>query len=160
MKPYIYISIVFIVIIAGLHFFYYTPDKTNAVKEAKEQCAKDTDTVLVKGDTVIQYRDNFITVTKREVIKIGDTLNTSFDSTFVSGRDSISLTANVKIIDGFADWLVNLKHKDAELFRTDTITVYTPKYIETVIKEKDWKIITYSYIAGIVTTITLLFLFN
>jgi hypothetical protein len=139
----------------ALHFFYYTPEINKAYKEGKEQCAKDTDSIYIKGDTVVQYQERVITVTKKEVIRIGDTVKTSLDSVLVSGNDEIKVHAEVSIIDNVADWFLNVEHKDAEILRIDTLKTYYPKYIETIVEKTDWFKITMAYVGGALTAVIL-----
>jgi hypothetical protein len=152
-----YIIGILILIPIALHFFYYSPEIEKSFKEGKEQCEKDTDSIYIKGDTVIQYVDRFITLTKREVITIGDTTTTDFDTTFVSGKDTISIGAVVSIVDNVAEWFMDIEHKDAETMRIDTVKTYYPKYIETVVEKTDWFKITIAYVAGVASAVILFF---
>ena len=155
-----------VLLLIGFYLFIHIPEKEESYKRGLEQCQKDTDTVVVHGKPTIEYRDtSFASIESVESFETDTllTLNTSFDTTTVSGKDTIGIKTNTRVevkkeggtwdlSNPLAFWELEIEHKDFEQL-PDTIKIYTPKYIETVIEEIDWKANMFSFIGGIILTI-------
>lgn len=153
-----------IIIILALYFFEYKPALQKEYKRGLAECLKDTDTIKVPGKPFIDYRDTSFHKTKPAVTIESDSLlniTSNFDTVFVSGKDTLTTKSKIKIrvikkqgawdiINPIAEWLQDFSHKDYQQL-PDTITIYTPKYIDVSIKETNWLITGLSYILGIVT---------
>jgi hypothetical protein len=158
-------------LIAGIlftvfYFLIYKPELENEFKRGLAQCEKDTDTLYLPGKDSIVYRDTSFSTNKPVQIKDNDSLltfTTSFDTSFVSGKDTISNKTEVQIkvkkendkwnlVDVPATWLQSYGHKDY-IQQPDTMKIYFPKYIEIPIKETNWLITTIAYVAGVLSAI-------
>ena len=155
-----------IVLTLALYFLVYVPDVDKAYKKGLDECYKETDTVIIKSDPVIEYRDT--SFTSREPVEVEDkdtslTLISSMDTTYQSGMDSIYLQVTgiyhiKKDSSGWntqniiADWFSRIVHRDYTPI-PDTVKIYTPKYIEKVEVKNNWLITLISYLAGIASAI-------
>lgn len=158
-------------LIAAFYFFVWTPTLESEYKRGLAQCEADTDTTFLPGKDSLIYRDTSFAVDKPVIFEETDsllTLTTSFDTTFVSGKDTIENRAEVKIEikkendkwnieDLSAQWDVELKHMDF-IQAEDTLKIYYPKYIETVTKETNWLVSGIAYVAGVISAILIFFL--
>ena len=158
-------------LLIGFYLFIHIPEKEESYKRGLEQCQKDTDTVVVHGKPTIEYRDtSFASVEPVESLETDSllTFNTSFDTTTVSGKDTIGVKAETKIeikkengfwnlVTPLAFWDVEIVHKDFEQL-PDTVKIYTPKYIETVVEKINWKANLFSFGAGIIVAILIFWL--
>lgn len=151
-----------ILLLAAFYFFEYKPSIKNARIEGYRagliEYESNTDTLIIHGKDSIVYRDRFITIEKPVKDSIG-LLTSSFDSTLVSGKDTISTKTIVSINPSTsrANWNFEIKHKDyAQL--PDTIKIYTPKYIDKVIIENNWLYNLIAYVGGLVTAAILFLL--
>ncbi len=160
-------------IVVAFYFFVWKPTLESEFKRGLTQCEKDTDTLYLPGKDSIVYRDTSFSANKPVLVKDDDsllTLTTSFDTTFVSGKDTISNRAEVKIavkkengiwdiLKPVADWIENYTHKDF-VQQPDTIKIYFPKYVEIPVKETNWLIAGLAYVGGVITAIIIFFLAN
>jgi hypothetical protein len=154
------------ILFAVFYFLIYKPELESEFKRGLAQCEKDTDTLFLPGKDSIFYRDTSFSANKPVQVKDDDSLltfTTSFDTSFVSGKDTINNEAKVKIevkkengkwnlIDVPAIWLQNYGHKDY-VQQPDTIKIYFPKYVEIPIKETNWLITTVAYVGGVLSAI-------
>jgi hypothetical protein len=155
------------------YFLVYKPELESEFKRGLAKCEKDTDTLYLPGKDSVVYRDTSFSVNKPVQVKDDDsslTLTTSFDTTFVSGKDTIINNSEVKISikkkegkwnveNQIAEWLSKYGHKDF-MQAPDTIKIYFPKYIEVPIKETNWLITGIAYVAGVVTSLVLFLIAN
>jgi len=158
-------------LIAAFYFFIWIPNLEKEYKRGLSQYEADTDTTYLPGKTKIIYRDTSFVSTQSVSAEETDsllTLTSSFDTTFVSGKDTIETKSEVNIEikkeegtwnikNPITEWLTEIKHKDFEQ-QPDTVKIYFPKYIEIVVKETNWLISGIAYIAGVISAITI-FLF-
>lgn len=158
-------------VIAAFYFFVWTPALESEYKRGLSQCEADTDTTYLLGKTKIIYRDTSFATTQPVSAEETDsslTLTTSFDTTFVSGKDTIETKAEVNIEvkkengnwnvkNPIAEWLTKIKHKDFEQ-QPDTVKIYFPKYIETVVEETNWLITGIAYVSGVISAILIFLL--
>lgn len=163
------------ILIAGLlgaafYFFIYKPALQSEYKRGLEQCRADTDTLYSPGKDSVVYRDTSFSAIKPVIAEETDSLlslATSFDTTVVFDKDSISISSDVKInIDNIenilsrkltASWLTKITHKDFQK-APDTLKVFYPRYIETIKKETNWMLTGIAYVAGVLSAIAIFFL--
>jgi hypothetical protein len=89
-----------------------------------------TETEYIQGRDSIIYEDRWYPLEIEKPVfidKEDSTIKSSFDSTFVSGKDSISIKAEVRIKDSIAKWFMDIKHRDAETIRVDTLKITETK---------------------------------
>jgi hypothetical protein len=158
-------------LIAGIlfvvfYFLIYKPELESEFKRGLAQCEKDADTLYLPGKDSIVFRDTSFSANKPVQVQDDDSLLTfitSFDTSFVSGKDTITNDAKVMIevkkengkwnlIDVPATWLQYYRHKDF-VQQPDTIKIYFPKYVEIPIKETNWLITAIAYVGGILSAI-------
>jgi len=122
-----------ILLVGGLLGWYVKPEKT---------CPLIQDTLYIKGDTllvpypveIIKWRE------KQPAVKTSEGYTAVFDSEFVSHKDTIGINTLVSFNDSskIFDMDMDVKHKDFESIRVDTIKV---NYIETKeieVNNPDW----------------------
>jgi hypothetical protein len=122
-----------ILLVGGLLGWYVKPEKT---------CPIIQDTLYVQGDTllvpypveIIKWRE------KQPAVIIEKEYTAKFDSEFVSHRDTIDIKSIIGFDDSskIFDMDMDVKHKDFESIRVDTIKV---NYIETKeieVNNPDW----------------------
>jgi hypothetical protein len=156
------------ILIVIFYFVIYQPALESEYKRGLSQCEKDTDTLYVPGKDSIVYRDTSFSTNKPVQIKDNDSLltfTTSFDTSFVSGKDTITNKAEIKIKvkkendkwdlkNVFSKWFMNYEHKDFTQ-QPDTMKIYFPKYIEIPIKETNWLITSIAYASGVLSAIVI-----
>lgn len=137
-----------ICLILALYFFYHLPALNKEHERGLNECLAGRDTVEIPGKDSIIYRDTSFTHAAPVIIEKKDsiiTVKSKFDSSFVSGKDSISFKSAVEIkihsdsiknqdgsIPGvIAKWLMEIRHKDWAA-SPDTIKIikYKDKFIE------------------------------
>ena len=163
-----------ILILLGVGFYHllYLPSLKNEYQRGWNDCAVQKDTVLLPGKPIIENRDTSFAVQKpiiREKTQNNSTkdsinvLTSIFDTTMVSGNDTISTHALVSIkIDehnnaSIADWIMKIKHADY-IPSPDTMKIYVPKLIEKIVTETNWLVNGIAYVAGVITATILFFL--
>ncbi len=135
-------------IIGGLAYLYLQHQINDAYKRGLAQCAKDTDTLIVRTPPIIKYRDTSYTAQTPVTQTQNDSVfsfETKFDTTAVFDQDSIQthstaiITLNIKSkkVDKFAKWVQKINYRKFEQ-QPDTVKIYTPKYITTVEKQTNW----------------------
>lgn len=180
MKEYLVGFAIALILALAIFFFYIVPERNKIEKKINEayhkglnECLGSPDTVFLPGEPKIIYRDTSLHSSAPAVISQKDSvikITSSFDSTFVSGKDSISIESNVefyaegpsnildKIKNAQTHLLMNISHKDYEA-APDTIKIQVPKYIETVTVETNWLALFLSFLLGGISGILLFFLF-
>jgi hypothetical protein len=165
-----------ILLILGLYLFIYLPDTKDAYNRGKAECERDIDTVRIPGKPEIVYRDTTI-INMISPVEVTETdsgninLYSSIDTSIVSGKDTISIqvtnsqelnlselieSEQGKIKGILAKWFMKVEHKDY-VSPTDTIKIFTPKYVTEVKVETNWLITTIAYVAGLVSAIIIFF---
>lgn len=164
----------------AIFFFYIVPERKKveekieaAYQKGLNEAVANTDTVLIPGKPIIEYRDTSYSSNNPVNVEKNDTtfyLITSADSTFISGKDEIgvqsTVSIDIEIKDGKplldlvpdASWFFRIRHKDFEQ-TPDTVVIEVPKFIKEVQLEDNWMLITLSYIGGALTAL-LLFLIS
>jgi hypothetical protein len=149
-------------LIAVLYFLWFKPALKDEYEKGLAQCEADTDTLYLPGEDSVAYRDT--SFFNYELVQVKDTdsllmLESSFDTSFVSGKDTITNKSNVVInvkknLDGWniknlaAKWLSAFTHKDFTPL-PDTIKTYYPKYITTLKEVINWTYVTIAFVAGV-----------
>jgi hypothetical protein len=118
-----------------------------------KQCPVIKDTLYVKGDTIlVPYPVEVIKWKERKpAVKENDSIYTqTFDSSFVSHKDTIRIEAGVEFNESAKTFSMDMeiKHKNYESFRIDTIKV---NYIE--MKEVDDPLWKYTTVVGLLLLI-------
>lgn len=152
---------------ALLYFFYFIPEIDKSYKKGLTDCEKDT--VYLPGKDSTVYRDTSFHATKPVKVKVKDSVITaisSYDTTFVSGKDTLSITSTVimkltepyDVFNNVAEWFSKVKHKDF-VEAPDTIKIYETKEVP-VLEEIEWyRTDTFAYIVcGTVYILTLIVL--
>jgi len=162
MKDILVTSGAWLLVLTALFFFVHKPEVENSFNQGLSECKEETRVEYIKGDTVEIVKEIDHRLPKQTKVSVNknqkgqDRLTTWFDSTIVSGKDTISLMAQVVIEDGIASWLPFIKHIDVETIRTDTVKVYTPRFVDKIQYENNWLLTGISYIAGIISVILIL----
>lgn len=153
-----------LMLLLGLYFFVYRPDIKKAHDEGLRECQQDTDTLFLPGKDKIVYRDKIISKPSAPIqVKLNDSLavvSTIFDSSWVSGKDSLHANAQAtikikrenggwKFDDAVADWLMNIEHKDFTQI-PDTIKITYPIYKEVVVEKTNWLITFISFVGALI----------
>ena len=156
-----------------LYFFWYTPSLKKEYDRGKADCEKLIDTVLIPGKPFVVYRDTSFHINK-PIAEVKDkdsilTLGDKFDSTWISGKDTIGSHVEVAITlkkdstghftnrNSLIEWFQKLTHKDYE-HPTDTLVIHTPKIVEVTVTEVNWLITGIAYLTGIASAAVLFFL--
>lgn len=162
---------ILIVVLIGLYYLFYIPQLRNEYQRGLQQFHRDTDTVFIPGKDSIIYKEATFKKDKPVVIEEKDSLyliSTSFDTSFVSGKDTIGTRTNVLIeinkVKGLpvrnniiSKWLMRITHSDY-VEKPDTLKIFLPKYINTEIEKISWWSIGMGYVTGILTAVLIFFL--
>lgn len=153
-----------------IYFFYIVPDLKETIDELYPDASVGIVDTVIKTIPVIKYRDT--SLTSREEVGVNEnassgltTFVTSFDSTIVSGKDTLEIVPTVKIefsdsmSNDFyrsitAEWFVRLIHKDYQQI-PDTIKIRYPEYIDRVEKEINWMVTGIAFVSAIIMSIIL-----
>lgn len=167
------IGLVIGLLIAVAAYFYMQNKVDAAYQKGLADCSKDTDTVIVHSDPIIEYRDtSFTTQSPVEEVKTGInsdsvfSFETAFDTTWAFGQDSIKteskarITVQIKegekkpVINKFADWFQKVEYKKL-MQQPDTVKIYRPKYVPVVEKENNWLFNLIALIVGLIGGVAL-----
>lgn len=153
-----------ILLILALYFFYHLPEVNSSYKKGYDEGFKIatllTDTVYIPGEPLppIIVRDT-VEVERPTTVTEGDSsihLFSSFDSTFVSNKDSIELYVAVRmdikkdsvglnLQDIITHWFMRYTHFDHQQ-SPDTVKVLYPYYVEKEVPFLESS--TFAYILG------------
>lgn len=154
-------AIIGLLIVIGFYFLEYKPSLKKAEEEGYKAGIAECngaipDTAYLPGKPTIVYRDTSFKKDKPIIEIENKVLGSIFDTSYVSGKDTISVEAKTifDIKANNADWAMNIKHKDYEL-NADTIKIYIPEIIEKTIIENNWLNNLIAYGAGILTAIAI-----
>lgn len=154
--------IIGVLLLVGFYFVEYKPSlkeaETKGYKSGLQECQQDTDTTYLQSEPIIEYRDTSFNTTNPSVVDKDSLYKSSFDTSYVSGKDTIEIESNTvfDIETGKTNWSFEIKHKDF-MQLPDTIRITTPRYIDKVVVENNWLYNLISYVGGIATA-TILFL--
>ena len=156
MKNYLVGFSIAVIAAALFYFFYLLPLEKKKYLEGFNDAVKEIDTVFVPSEPIIEYREKQIYVEKPVIVEKTDTVimrATSIDTTFISGKDEIKVSATVgmsfdlRTLANKAMWFMNIEHKDFVQL-PDTMIVTVPKLITEVEYETNWFLIFISFISG------------
>jgi hypothetical protein len=159
----------------AIFFFYIVPqgkkieEKISAAySKGLAECVAQTDTIIIPGKPIIEYRDTSFHSTpkpaKHEVVKDKLEIVDSDRAEWISGKDEININTTVKttveLFDGkyrpaseiLTEFFYDIDHKDFEV-QADTVKIQVPKFIKEVQLETNWMLITLAYVGGAITAI-------
>ena len=161
-----------ILLILALYFFWHKPELKKEYERGLAACLSGIDTVLVPGKDSIIYRDTSFHSTQPVTVYPSDsliTLKSKFDSTFVSGKDTIDIKSSVGIElkrdstlwkETLAEWVTRIIHKDFTE-APDTIKIYVMEEKEVPAIMSWYRTDTFAYIISAIiyvgTLVTILF---